>query len=233
MASDVKPDMDMIEQPQCRFPTRTITLTDIDERGDRILEVGTNKCDIDDDGDHRHTIARRFRVCSKALARSSPVMNAMLFGKFCEAAQATIHLPEDDADAMELLFHLAHGNVEKVCELRDEQVFYESGDLHRPDDSFVDDLYAFVVVADKYLMMNKLRPFISIWCDLLIQWEAEGHHFEDGLDYQRLKQSLWLASKFGYLQLYRAVLIRLAWSLEPDHHLFQHVLEPDGAAGET
>ncbi|KAF7532282.1 hypothetical protein G7054_g8118 [Neopestalotiopsis clavispora] len=231
MAPNDESDMEMEALgSQCNFLTQvTATVIDIDQRGDRIVQVGTNKCEINDDGNHLHTEAMRFRVCSKALARSTPVMEAMLFGNFREAAQETIHLPEDNPKGMELLLHLAHGNIEIIYEFRDRHV--DDYGCTCPDDEFVDDLYAFVVAADKYLMMHKLRPFITIWCDALIEWDEEAIQTEDhNAFYQRLKKSLWLAYKFGHLQLYRVIFVHLAWFLEPDHYLFQHVPEPDGAA---
>ncbi|KAF7530140.1 hypothetical protein G7054_g9667 [Neopestalotiopsis clavispora] len=78
----------------CPFLSHIPTIIDIDVRGDRVLFVGTNHCFSAEDGSHEHEEAKSFRVCSRALARSYPVMRAMFFGNFSEATQETIHLPD-------------------------------------------------------------------------------------------------------------------------------------------
>jgi hypothetical protein len=118
----------------CPFLSQISTVINIDERGDRFVTVGTSECFIQEDGTHEHAEAKSLRVCSRALARSSPVMRAMFFGNFSEATQETIHLPEatqetihlpeatqetihlpeDDPVPMELLLHLSCGNLTPI-----------------------------------------------------------------------------------------------------------------------
>ncbi|KAF3022628.1 hypothetical protein E8E14_013904 [Neopestalotiopsis sp. 37M] len=227
MASDDEPDSMMdIARSECAFLTQPhATIIDIDKRGDLILLVGKRRCEIKANGDHKHTEAMAFRVCSRALARSSPVMEAMLFGSFREAAQKTINLPEDDPEAVQSLLYLAHGDVEKIFGLTDR----EASRPACPQAKFVDYVYALAVVANKYLMTQKLRPFMSTWCQLLITWEEVESHSSSPETYERLEKLMWIAHEFGHLELYQTVFMHLTWYLEHGHVLFCHVLEPDGA----
>ncbi|KAI4596397.1 hypothetical protein KJ359_005527 [Pestalotiopsis sp. 9143b] len=86
-------------------------IVDLDERGDKILTVGAES--------RNPKKIMRFRVCSRALARVSPVMAAMLFGKFRESTEEAIDLPDDDADTMEILLRIAHGDTATVYEAVD------------------------------------------------------------------------------------------------------------------
>jgi hypothetical protein len=233
MASDDEPDSMMdVARSQCTFLTQCHpTIIDIDKRGDLVLLVGMHRCEIKANGEHKHTEAMAFRVCSRTLARSSPVMEAMLFGTFCEAAQATINLPEDDPKATQSLLHLVHGKAEKIFALSDRETKKSVFDCRKA--TFVDHVYALAVVANKYLMTQKLRPFISTWCKLLMLWEEEGAHSSSPKTYERLEKLMWIACEFGHLELYQTVFVHLTWYLEHGHVLFRHVLEPDGAAGKT
>ncbi|ETS76474.1 hypothetical protein PFICI_11861 [Pestalotiopsis fici W106-1] len=227
MASNDELDMSMeVEPSRCAFLYQpSVATIDIDKRGDLILLVGKHKCKIKANGDHQHTEAMAFRVCSRSLARSSPVMEAMLFGNFREATQTTIELTEDDPKAMQMLLHRAHGSLKEI---------YADIDKERredcPEGKFVDDVYSLVVLANKYLMTQHFRPFMAQWCNLLMSWEAEEESRDTSIFYERLEKSMWIASEFGHLELYQTMFRYLTWHLEPNHHLFRHVLEPDGVA---
>lgn len=87
----------------------------IDKRGDVRLRVGT-----DQDGQSQVT----FLACSRALARSSPVLDRMLYGNFleskanCETATGcdewTVDLPEDKPQPMRVLMHLSHAQFHEI-----------------------------------------------------------------------------------------------------------------------
>ena len=83
----------------------------IDPHGDIKLHVGQ-----DENEDHV-----TFRVCSRALARNSPVFDRMLYGGFCESEENKagakdweIDLPNDKPSAMEIFLNIAHSNFHKV-----------------------------------------------------------------------------------------------------------------------
>lgn len=84
---------------------------------------------------------RQFLVCSKTLARASPVFKAMLYGNFKEARPASltepwvVELPEDDAHSSEVLFNIIHSNFDRI-----------------PDALPLQKLFDILVVTDKYDM---------------------------------------------------------------------------------
>lgn len=93
-----------------------------------------------------------FLVCSRALARSSPVWEAMLYGPFCEGmvqqteAEWEIPLPEDDPDVFRTILSAVHGGFDEIPEIL-------SGH----------ELFSLTAVADKYDMVDALKPFWRRW----------------------------------------------------------------------
>lgn len=80
----------------------------VDARGDLILNIG-----ISDDGGS----AQRFRVCSRTLARVSPVLERMLYGSFAESEcseEWTVDLPEVNPNAFIILAYISHGQLWKI-----------------------------------------------------------------------------------------------------------------------
>ncbi|KAK6203964.1 hypothetical protein LQW54_008537 [Pestalotiopsis sp. IQ-011] len=230
MEPDDDSDMEMeteIAPSRCAYLTRPqTTIVDINERGDIVLLVGEFKCQIKANGDHVHTKAVGFRVCSSTLARASPVMKAMLFGNFREATQTTITLPEDDPKAMELLLSLVHGDTDRVYK------FGEPWKKNRDvSDEYVDEIYQIVALADKYIMTRDLRPFASDWCDALIEWEEYSLPSNLANHHKRLEKLMAVAYQFGHLNLFQMVYVSLNWYSRRGQELFQNVLEPDGVAG--
>lgn len=204
------------EAEPCEFLDHVPSIVELDKRGDRELVVGTNKCSIDSGGIHEHKSAMRFRVCSKTLARSSPVMEAMLFGQFTEAHQEVVNLPDDDPWAMQLLLHISHGNFTPVYEVADKQ------STSQPNPVIVDEIYGIVSLAAKYLMTQHLRPWVSIWTNLLLN-RAISSGFE------RLEKSLFVASVFGHIRLYQWVAADLVWFQQYPQRLFSNSIAPSGA----
>ncbi|KAB5563001.1 hypothetical protein GE09DRAFT_1274826 [Coniochaeta sp. 2T2.1] len=92
-------------RPQWRLWSDAALRVVFDEERDLQLKVGPRKITL--------------VVCSKLLARASPVFKKMLFGGFAESKLAgdvewVVELPEDDINGMHLLMHIVHGNREKV-----------------------------------------------------------------------------------------------------------------------
>lgn len=228
-ASDV--EMETVILPsRCAFLTQPHTaIVEIDKQGDIILLVGEHRCEVKANGDHVHTKAVGFRVCSSTLARASPVLKAMLFGKFWEATQTTIKLPEDDPKAMKMLLYLIHGDTARLYRFTNTR-----RKLACCDGESVDRIYQIVALADKYVMTRHLRPFAPTWCDTLIAWD-DGMRLGDGTPvyYQRLEKCLAVASQFGHLELFETVYRPSVWVMQRDQDLFRHVLEPDGVAGKV
>ncbi|ETS76446.1 hypothetical protein PFICI_11833 [Pestalotiopsis fici W106-1] len=208
----------------CPFLIQVPTIIDVDVRGDRILVVGTNQCKIMADGTHEHKEAKSFRICSRALARSSPVMRAMLFGKFTAATQDTINFPEDDTAAMEMLLQLSHGNLTPVYD------FTLKHDVSQPDPIFVDEVYEMVALANRYLMSHHLRTWARDWASILLKGNRFFPSCPHAVRYKKMEKSLFIASVFGHLQLYAVVFSDLVWSQRRDQKLFATSIEPDGVA---
>ncbi|KAH0420595.1 hypothetical protein CcaCcLH18_13920 [Colletotrichum camelliae] len=89
--------------------------TIFDSKGDLHLVVGS---------DVRAGDPSTFLVCSKALARASPVFDKMLFGPFAESRPSTesskqdpawiVHLPEDELSHMEAVLNILHFNYKEI-----------------------------------------------------------------------------------------------------------------------
>lgn len=94
---------------QQHIPHTTI----IDPHGDLTLEVGS--------GNGLDASTCSFLVCSRALARASPVFERMLFGSLAESQsqgkatkQWVVALPADDPSATETFCWISHGVVRKI-----------------------------------------------------------------------------------------------------------------------
>ena len=109
-----------------------------DANGDLTIKVGKGQ--------------REFLVCPKTLARASPVFKAMLYGDFKEARPANpteswiIELPEDDADSTGILFNIIHSCFDRI-----------------PDILSLHQLFALLIVTEKYNMTQFVRPWINNW----------------------------------------------------------------------
>ncbi|KAE9572328.1 hypothetical protein CGMCC3_g11745 [Colletotrichum fructicola] len=115
----------------------------LEELGDLQLRVGS------DHAGHP-TI---FLVCSKTLARSSPVLKKMLYGGFAESLSAqekkedwVVDLPDDEPSSFKLLLHIMHRNFSQV-----------------PQEISLESLFQLVVVLDKYDSIALIRPWASSW----------------------------------------------------------------------
>jgi hypothetical protein len=147
---------------------------------------------LDPHGDLRLIVGKEevvFRVCSRALARSSRVWNTMLYGSYGEGkGQQTgtdwaVPLPEDDPEGLRVVLLAIHGRFPDLPTL-----------LDRPT------LFRVVVICDKYDMVEFLRPFWAGWLGKL----PYPH-----LDPETVIHHLWIAHKLGDRDAYRCMLKRL------------------------
>ncbi|KAJ0372195.1 hypothetical protein COL26b_009237 [Colletotrichum chrysophilum] len=109
MANDDERETKRIRLDKAAIPTPTKIL---DSKGDLYLVVGS---------DIRAGDPSTFLVCSKALARASPVFDKMLFGPFAESRPSTesskqdsvwiVHLPGDEPAHFEVVLNILHCNA--------------------------------------------------------------------------------------------------------------------------
>ncbi|KAF4890473.1 hypothetical protein CGCF415_v013682 [Colletotrichum fructicola] len=158
IVDDDEPVAKRIRLDKAVMPTPTPTPTTIfDSKGDLHLVVGSDVRDRD---------PSTFLVCSKALARASPVFEKMLFGPFAESRSSpesskqepawVVHLPEDDPDHMEAVLNILHFNFKEIPRRFTPPIF--SG---------------MIVIADKYDCIGIFKLWISpqIRIALHIAWQ--------------------------------------------------------------
>ncbi|KAH6950941.1 hypothetical protein DER45DRAFT_579134 [Fusarium avenaceum] len=169
---------------------------EIDPRGDIKLCVG-------------ETDPVTFTVCSRALARTSPVFERMLYGNFLEAKKPdhgewTVTLPEDNATAMSLFLRISHGQFD-----------------HIPRTISIDDLYDLTVLSNYYDATRMLEPWVGRWMSSM----------EDNK--KRTKESmakcLGIAWEFGFQDSFagttRRMLMESDGSDDPDLQMVPDIVE--------
>lgn len=151
MAAEPMACPDMPEEP-------AVTVLDAD--GDLLLKVGTTKCTAMPTfarGPHFHDVAFTFRVCSRTLARASPVWKRMLFGGFAESkpneGDWIVGLPDDSPEAMSTLLGILYAKFDGVPLLNHLIT--------------TKDLFNITVLTDKYDLTHILRPWAKVWLDCL------------------------------------------------------------------
>jgi hypothetical protein len=120
--------------------TRTVI---VDSRGDLTLGTG-----LSDTGD---CPAQCFRVCSRTLARTSPVLERMLYGSFAESNSQretdwTIDLPEVKPAPFALLAFICHGLFDKA-----------------PKVLSTDELFDLIILTHYYDCTPVLAPWTERW----------------------------------------------------------------------
>ena len=111
---------------------------DIAPDGDVVFVVGTTE--------------RRLRVYSLFVKAASPVLNAMLRPNFkeghelAETGSVEIALPEDDAEAIEIIFNVIHGRNDKVRQTLSP-----------------DEILQVAIASDKYDCFVSLAFAIRVW----------------------------------------------------------------------
>ncbi|KAI8204616.1 hypothetical protein K4K52_004757 [Colletotrichum sp. SAR 10_76] len=176
MANDDEREAKRIRLDKAAMPTPTKRL---DSKGDLYLVVGS---------DIRAGDPSTFLVCSKALARASPVFDKMLFGPFAESRPSTesskqdsawiVHLPGDEPAHFEVVLNILHCNFKKVAQ--------------RLSIPLLSGLAAF---ADKYDCIEIFRPWVNEWIPDL---EPEGVYEE--------KLTLHIAWHFGCISTFEYAL---------------------------
>lgn len=140
-----------------------LTTVDIDPEGDLLIDA--DFC--------------RFRVCSNALRRQSPVWKQMLFGPWKEAKPTDgsawiVEFPDDTADPLHILLFIIHGKFDPV-----------------PPHPTVSRIHSILILAHKYDITGITRPWCSQWLQmaselnptaanvvesLYIAWESGDEH---------------------------------------------------------
>ncbi|KAM0226668.1 hypothetical protein ACHAPO_012167, partial [Fusarium lateritium] len=119
-----------------------------------------------------------FKACSRALARTSPVFDRMLYGGFIESKKPdngewVVSLPEDKATAMALFLHISHGQFDRI-----------------PRTLSIDDLYDLTVLSNYYDGTRMLEPWMGRWM----------HSIEDNAKQsnETMTKYLWITFEFGF-----------------------------------
>jgi hypothetical protein len=133
-----------------------------DPRGDLRLIVGTDPDQV------------AFQVCSRALARSSPYWETMLYGPFVEGqaqqqegSEWATRLPDDRPEGLRILCFAVHGRFDAL-----------------PSEMSQDELIDLTVLAEKYDMIGSLKPFWKDWVknpDYVTQNASSGKELLDYL----------------------------------------------------
>ncbi|KAI9729548.1 MAG: hypothetical protein M1834_006744 [Cirrosporium novae-zelandiae] len=179
---------------------------EFDRRGDVKLRIG---------GSADETTSKVFIVCSRALARVSPVFDRMLYGGFAESKPRgatnpddwVVDLPEDRPGPLALLLHIAHCQVSRV-----------------PKVLSIDKLYELTVLTHYYDATQILLP----WLD---PWVASVHEMVQDAD-TLMPKFLWITWELGYNELFEATARRMlmeapASILAPDSPLQSLQMPPD------
>ncbi|KAH6651278.1 hypothetical protein F5144DRAFT_525097 [Chaetomium tenue] len=144
-----------------------------------------------------------FQVCSRTLARSSPVWDVMLYGPFREGKaqqkgdEWTVSLPEDDADGLRIILSTIHGIFDAVP--TDTKLHFDS-------------IFSLVALSDKYDMVAALKPSWKSW---LCSWgcritsETNRFSFLHRGSAHRVVQYLWLCYTVGWGDQFRSGLCTL------------------------
>jgi hypothetical protein len=101
---------------------------------------------------------KEFTVCSRTLARTSPVFERMLYGRFSEGKHSAgscaegwiVRLPEDKPAPMHVFLSILHGQLDRM-----------------PTDLSVDELYDLTMLLHYYDATSVLRPWVKICVDHL------------------------------------------------------------------
>lgn len=136
--------MDSLSLKDAKSPDPDENTKDIlvDARGDLILEIGLS----DKDGS-----PQRFRVCSRTLARASPVLERMLYGSFAESdlkdqGDWIIELPEVNPSPFILLAYISHGQLWQI-----------------PKFLTTDELFDLLILTHYYDCTPILAPWADRW----------------------------------------------------------------------
>ena len=164
----------------------SLPLNEIDPRGDLKLRVGANRTEQD-------STPKCFLVCSRTIARVSPVFDRMLNGSFAEARREDgkewiVDLPYDNPSAMELFLNLSHGHAHKA-----------------PRSLSTHELYDLTLLTHFYDATQVLAPWILPWIGSLEQDLLTSVGDDDAA----LPQMLYISWELGHRQVFEATMRRI------------------------
>ncbi|KAK4158454.1 nuclear pore protein-like protein [Chaetomidium leptoderma] len=172
--------------------TTSLPLHKMDPRGDLKLRVGTEQ---EEENDSKPSL-RCFLVCSRTLARVSPVFDRMLNGSFAEAKQPqddgkdcqqwVVNLPDDKPSAMELFLDIAHGHLQKA-----------------PRALSMHELYDLTALTHFYDATPILVPWIRPWIHTLRD-ATSGPDDSDAVP-----KMIWISWVLGHRQMFEATVRRI------------------------
>ncbi|KAK8859641.1 hypothetical protein PGQ11_010375 [Apiospora arundinis] len=184
----------------------------LDENGDLLLKVGTTKCVKSLfgslSGSHSHVLADTFRVCSRTMARASPVWKKLLFGGFAESkpkeGEWKVTLPEDSPQAMSTLLGIVHAKFDAVP---------------RPNGRItLTELYDITILTDKYDLAHVLKPWASMWLQCV--WSPTCVD-----PYSRMEQ-LWITWNMGDMARFSSAATLLALNMSSEATLKTRIAPP-------
>ncbi|KAH7180031.1 uncharacterized protein B0J16DRAFT_179673 [Fusarium flagelliforme] len=141
-----------------------------------------------------------FTACSRALARTSPVFERMLFGRFIESKPSDdgewiVKLSEDKPGAMSIFLRISHGQFN-----------------HVPQNPSIDELYDLTVLSNFYDSTGVLEPWIQRWVSSV---EDKARATEE-----TMVKGLWIGWEFGrkdtFARIARRLLMESRGSEHPD-----------------
>lgn len=156
------------------------------------------------------------QVDANTLRRASKAFDRMLFGSFVESDRTpkwTVELPVDDPEALEVIFNAAHADMRKV-----------------PRNLELSVVYNIAVMADKYLMVDWLRPWTSTWKST-IKNKYLRKFYKNGTTYQDL-QKLCVMCYFGTVEELKKIVVPLIFETRAgrsgEQLLFRMTTDTDG-----
>lgn len=192
--------------------TNSLHLNKIDPRGDLKLRVGTV---TELKGEDSKPIC--FLVCSRTLARVSPIFDRMIYGSFSEAKPLdgkdwVVDLPDDKASAMELFLTIAHGHLHKA-----------------PRALSTHELYDLTALTDFYDSTQILGPWIRPWIRTL-------HDATSGPEVDAVPKMLGIGWVLGHQQMFEATVRRITMegpgSMFAEGSVLQQLQMPSDIIGE-
>ncbi|KAK1468402.1 hypothetical protein CMEL01_00169 [Colletotrichum melonis] len=210
--NSVRKTMSPIQEPSVP------ALTEMDQRGDVVFVVGTA---VD------NTPARSFRVCSRTMARISPVFDRMLHGSFAESKPTApssdlislsssgingtttspakdwiVHLRDDRPDSFDLLASIAHSQFQRI-----------------PRALSIAKLYELTVLTHYYDATPVLSPWLQTWVSGIAESPETTSSSIAGPEGELLMPKLlWISWELGHKQLFESTARRMV--MESSGNLF-------------
>lgn len=182
---------------------------EFDKHGDLRLQVGSDET--------QPPII--FTVCSRALARVSPVFDRMLYGNFIEAKSSkskesdewVVKLPEEKPVPLSIFLYISHGHYHRV-----------------PSSLPVDELYNLTTLTHYYDSTRMLAPWIKSW---VLSVEEDARESTTSMT-----KALWicweLGAKSSFTKIARQLMMESAGPLDPKDPIFQDLQTPPDIIGQ-